>query len=63
MTNYLQMTQKELDINTVMDKLIKTELTIAEAAKRINKTERHVKRFTNGKRENNKVDEILLIIN
>jgi hypothetical protein len=45
MTNYLKMTQKELDINTVMDKLIKNELTIPEAAKRINKTERHVKRL------------------
>jgi hypothetical protein len=45
MTNYLKMTQKELDINTVMDKLIKNELTIPEAAKRINKTERHTKRL------------------
>jgi len=45
MTNYLKMTQKELNINTVMDRLIKNELTIAEAAKRINKTERHVKRL------------------
>jgi len=45
MTNYLKMTQKELDTNTVMDKLIKKELTISEAAKRINKTERHVKRL------------------
>jgi len=45
MTNYLKMTQKELDINTVMDKLINKELTIYEAAKRINKTERHVKRL------------------
>jgi hypothetical protein len=39
------MTQKELDINTVMDKLIKEELIISEAAKRINKTERQVKRL------------------
>ena len=45
MTNYLKMTQKELDTNTVMDKVIKKELTISEAAKRINKTERHVKRL------------------
>lgn len=45
MTNYLKMTQKELDINTVIDKLIRKELTIPEAAKRINKTERHVKRL------------------
>lgn len=45
MTNYLQMTQKELDINTVMDQLLKEELTIPEAAKRINKTERHTKRL------------------
>ncbi len=45
MTNYLKMTQRELDINTVMDKLIKKELTISEAAKRINRTERHVKRL------------------
>jgi len=45
MTNYLTMTQRELNINTVMDKLIKKELTILEAAKIINKTERHVKRL------------------
>ena len=45
MTNYLQMTQKELDINTVMDKLMRKELTIPEATKRINKTERHIKRL------------------
>ena len=45
MTNYLKMTQNELDINSVMDRLIKKELTIPEAAKRINKTERHVKRL------------------
>jgi hypothetical protein len=45
MTNYLKMTQKELDINTVMDKLIKNELTIPEASNIINKTERHVKRL------------------
>jgi len=43
--NYLTMTQKELNINTVMDKLIKKELTISEAAKIINKTERHIKRL------------------
>lgn len=29
------MTQKELDINTVMNKLIRKELTISEAAERI----------------------------
>lgn len=45
MTNYLKMTQKKLDINTVMDKLIKKELTISEAAKRINKSDRQVKRI------------------
>jgi len=44
-TNYLTMTQKELNTNTVMDKLIKKELIISEAAKIINKTERHVKRL------------------
>jgi len=43
--NYLTMTQKELNINTVMDKLIKKELTISDASKIINKTERHVKRL------------------
>jgi transposase len=43
--NYLTMTQKELNANTVMDKLIKKELSVAEAAKIINKTERHVKRL------------------
>ena len=32
MPNYLQMTQKELHINTVMDKLIKKELWIKEAS-------------------------------
>ncbi len=45
MTNYLKMTQKELDINTVMDKLKNKKLTISEAAKRINKSERQVKRL------------------
>jgi hypothetical protein len=45
MTNYLKMTHKELNINTVMDKLMKKELTIPEAAKIINKTERHIKRL------------------
>ena len=45
MTNYLQMTQKELDINTIMDKLIHNELTIPEAAKRISKSERQIKRL------------------
>jgi len=45
MTNYLKMTQKELNTNTVMDKVIRKELTISEAAKIINKTERHVKRL------------------
>jgi transcriptional regulator GlxA family with amidase domain len=39
------MTQKELDINTVMDKLISKELTISEAAKRVNKSERQIKRL------------------
>lgn len=43
--NYLTMTQKELNINTVMDKLIKNELTILEASELINKTERHTKRL------------------
>jgi hypothetical protein len=43
--NYLKMTQKELNINTIMYKLIKNELTVPEAAKIINKTERHIKRL------------------
>lgn len=45
MTNYLKMTQKELDINTVMDKLIKKDLSIPEASKRIHKSERQTKRI------------------
>jgi len=39
------MTQKELDINTVMEKLINNELTISEAAKRVLKSERQIKRL------------------
>jgi len=38
MTNYLQMTQKELNINTVMDRLIKKEIRIKEASKLICKS-------------------------
>jgi len=45
MTNYLKMTQKELNINTVMDKLIKKELLIKEVSKIINKSERQVIRI------------------
>jgi len=36
------MKEKELDINTVMDKLIRKELTISEVAKRIYKIERYI---------------------
>jgi hypothetical protein len=35
MTNYLKMTLKELDINTIMDKLVKKECNIKEASNRI----------------------------
>ncbi len=45
MTNYLKMTHNELNINTVMYKLTKKELTIKEASKLINKSERHTKRI------------------
>jgi hypothetical protein len=45
MTNYLQMTQKELDINTVMDKLIKKEMWIKEASSRINKSIKQTRRI------------------
>jgi len=47
MTKYLQMTQKELNINTVMDRLIKKELWIKEASKMINKSKRQVIRIKN----------------
>jgi hypothetical protein len=39
------MTLKELDINTIMDKLVKKECSIKEAAVKICKTERQVKRI------------------
>jgi len=45
MTNYIQMTLKELDINTIMDKLVKKECSIKEVAARICKSERQVKRI------------------
>ena len=45
MNNYIKMTQKDLRINTVMDKLITKELTIKEASKLINKSERQVIRI------------------
>jgi len=44
-TNYLKMSQKELKIHTVMDRLIKNELTIQEASNLINKSTRQVKRI------------------
>jgi hypothetical protein len=52
MTNYLQMTKQELHINTVMDRLIKKELTIPEASKLISKCERQTKRIKKKYREN-----------
>jgi len=45
MTNYLKMTQKELDINTIMDKLIKKEIGIKEASTRINRSKRQTLRI------------------
>lgn len=45
MNNYLQMTQKELDINTVMDQLIKKQMWIKEASKRINKCIKQTRRI------------------
>lgn len=45
MNNYLQMTQQELHINTVMDKLVNKELSILEASKLISKWERQTKRI------------------
>ena len=45
MTKYLKMTLKELDINTIMDKLIKKECNIKEASSRIWKSERQIKRI------------------
>ena len=45
MTNYLKMTQKELDINTVMDLLIKKQMWIKEASKRINKCIKQTRRI------------------
>lgn len=44
-TNYLTMSQKELKIHTVMDKLIKNELSIQEASNLINKWIRQTKRI------------------
>lgn len=45
MNNYIKMTQKELQINTVMDKLITKGITIKEASKLITKSERQVIRI------------------
>ena len=45
MTNYLKMTQKELNINTVMDRLIKKEMWIKEASKLINKSQKQTRRI------------------
>ncbi len=45
MTNYIQMKLKELDINTIMDKLVKKECSVKEAATKICKSERQVKRI------------------
>lgn len=49
MNNYLNMTPTELDTNTVMDKLVKKEIWVKEASKRINKcikqTRRILKRY------------------
>jgi len=45
MTNYLQMTEKELNINTVMDRLIKKEIKLKEASNLINKSMRQTKRI------------------
>ncbi len=47
MTNYLQMTQRELDINTVMDLLIKKQIWLTEASKRINKCIKQTRRIRN----------------
>ena len=47
MTNYLKMTQKELDINNVMDRLIKKEMLLKEASERINKSKRQTIRIKN----------------
>ena len=47
MTNYLKMTQKELDINAVMDRLIRKEILIKEASEMINKSERQTFRIKN----------------
>ncbi len=45
MTNYLTMTLKELNINTVMGKVIKHKLDIKEASDLIGKSERQTKRI------------------
>jgi hypothetical protein len=45
MTNYLQMTQRELDINTVMDLLLKKELGFKEASNRMNKSIKQTRRI------------------
>jgi len=45
MANYLKMTLKELNINTVVDRLVRKELTISEASKLINKSKRQTKRI------------------
>ena len=45
MNNYLKMTLKELNINTVMEKIIDKEITIKEATILISKSERQTKRI------------------
>jgi hypothetical protein len=45
MTNYIKMSLKELNINTVMDRLIRKEIKLKEASKLISKSERHTIRI------------------
>jgi hypothetical protein len=45
MTNYIKMSLKELNINTVMDRLIRKEIKLKEASKLINKSERQTIRI------------------
>ena len=45
MTNYVKMSLKELEIKSVMDKLVNKELSIKESATSIGKSERQVKRI------------------
>ena len=47
MTNYLKMTQKELNINNIMDRLIKKEILVKEACIMINKSNRQTIRIKN----------------